>query len=284
MSKVYKNKSNFGHYLAGLWEGDGNVSIKNKTYPKPTLQITFHKSQLPLAEKLLSVLESYCNAKVGSIFKHKSRQAIYLNISSIEGLKLFVTLTHHKLRGPKVADLNNVKDYLNIKHKTNFSKAHQAKSALTNNAWLAGFIDADGSFALRQTLPTKAQKQLTECAFILVQRRSHPKSGLSYDEVFRKFALTFNVKIHLVKRSLGKEQLQLKLSSALSKAKLRHYLETYPLLTSKRLDFQLWCRVDDLMKVKQHYTASGVPEIQTIKQGFNTKRTWFNWAHLESMF
>ena len=75
-SKVYKSKSNFGHYLAGLWPGDGNFSIKNKAYPKPTLQITFHKNQLPLAERLLSVLESMGKSKIGSIFKHKSRLAI----------------------------------------------------------------------------------------------------------------------------------------------------------------------------------------------------------------
>ena len=51
---------------------------------------------------------------------------------------------------------------------------------LSNDAWLAGFIDADGSFAIRQTLKNKITKKQTECQFILVQRVVYPKTGELY--------------------------------------------------------------------------------------------------------
>jgi hypothetical protein len=75
--KVYNNKNNLGHYLAGLWHGDGNIK---KGYPKPTLHITFNITQLPYVKKLHKVLTNLCGAKAGSILKHGSRNACYLNI------------------------------------------------------------------------------------------------------------------------------------------------------------------------------------------------------------
>lgn len=38
---IYKNEHILGSYLAGLWEGDGSVSIRKGI--KPSIIITFHK-------------------------------------------------------------------------------------------------------------------------------------------------------------------------------------------------------------------------------------------------
>jgi hypothetical protein len=66
---IYNNDKIFGSYLAGLWEGDGSVAIKDKNFPKPTFHITFHIHQTPLAKKLLNVIMRRCgNVKVGSIY------------------------------------------------------------------------------------------------------------------------------------------------------------------------------------------------------------------------
>ena len=42
---IYKDKTIFGAYLAGLWEGDECVLVKSKEHLKPTINITFHKNQ-----------------------------------------------------------------------------------------------------------------------------------------------------------------------------------------------------------------------------------------------
>ena len=152
-----------------------------------------------------------------------------------------------------------------------------------DNAWLAGFIDADGSFAIRQTLETRGKK-LTECAFILVQRRYDSQTDSSYDFVFEGIARFLKCRVKSVLPHNGKEQVKLKLSSALCKAKLRTYLTSWPLLSSKHLDFQAWCRVDDLINAQKHYLTSGVDEIRKIKKTINNQRTCFCWYHLELYF
>lgn len=50
--QYYKNEKQFGYYIAGLWE-TGIVAVKqNAKHPKPTVIITFHKQQAPVAETL----------------------------------------------------------------------------------------------------------------------------------------------------------------------------------------------------------------------------------------
>ena len=57
-----------GHYLAGVWEGDGNTNIKDKSSPKTTMHITMDKRQAPYAKKLLALLRRLCNNDpVGSV-------------------------------------------------------------------------------------------------------------------------------------------------------------------------------------------------------------------------
>jgi hypothetical protein len=51
-SAIYKNDTDFGHYLAGLFEGDGHIIIPN-TGAKPSFHITFSIKNLILAQKLL---------------------------------------------------------------------------------------------------------------------------------------------------------------------------------------------------------------------------------------
>ena len=171
---VYKNVNFLGSYLAGLWEGDGSVKmIKNA---KPTISISFHKNEAPVAEKLLAIITNKCNnIRAGSVHYHKKRLACYLNIYSIEGLKYFITLVNGTLRTPKAYQINYIIDWLNQKHNTNIQKLPLSNLDLSEDAWLAGFIDADGSFAIRQTLKSKITKKQTKCQFILVQRTAYPK-------------------------------------------------------------------------------------------------------------
>jgi hypothetical protein len=51
------NYINLGSYLAGLFEGDGHISISkpDAKYKNLSLSITFHLKDLPLAERLKDV-------------------------------------------------------------------------------------------------------------------------------------------------------------------------------------------------------------------------------------
>lgn len=143
-------------------EGDGSVAIGKKT-EKPTIIITFHVNETPIVEKLLACISKNCNNyDVGSIYVQHKRSACYLAIRSIEGLNYFTTLVNGKLRTPKVYQLNYIIKWLNQKHNTNLKKLTVSEQSISEDAWLAGFIDADGSFAVRQTLESKTTKKKTD--------------------------------------------------------------------------------------------------------------------------
>ena len=61
---------------------------------------------------------------------------------------------------------------------------------------------------------------------------------------------------------------------------LIQYLNNYPLLTSKRNDFEDWYKVYQLIVDKKHLSEDGKLLIKNIKSNMNKKREVFNWNHL----
>ena len=279
---IYKNKFILGSYLAGLWEGDGSILMKPQQNFKPTINITFHKNQGVFAEKLLQTFSSQCKEKVGSIHYHKTRQACYLNIYSKGGLLNFINLVNGKLRTPKASQIDVVINWL-IKQGISVKKLPICSEPINKDAWLTGFIDADGSFGIRQTFKRGKIKQQTECECILVQRMYYPKTGESYFEIFSKIGDYFCVKLNTLKarNPNALSQYRIKISSAKSKKILRAYLDKFPLLSSKYLDYKAWSEVDDLMIKKHHYTDNGAIKISKIKTSMNSRRINYDWSHLD---
>ena len=278
---IYKNEQILGTYLAGLWEGDGSVSIRKGR--KPSIQITFHRKEAPLAEKLLAIITNKCNnAKVGCIYYQQKRLACYLSIYSIQGLKYFISLVNGKLRTPKAYQIDRIIDWLNTNCNAQIKKFPICGQPLSRDAWLAGFIDADGSFAIRQTLKSETTKKQTECQFILVQRTVYPKTGESYTDILSLIASFLCVRLNILKaRNCNAwDQYKVKVGSAKSKSILRVYLNKYPLLSTKQLDYRAWCFADDLMLQKLHYTEQGAKEITKIKKSMNNSRIDISWDHL----
>jgi hypothetical protein len=80
------NDEQFGHYLAGLIDGDGHFSSKQQ------LVIVFHKLDVSLAY--------YIKEKVGfgKVKKVKNKNAYLLIIAAREGLKKVINLINGKIR------------------------------------------------------------------------------------------------------------------------------------------------------------------------------------------
>ena len=280
---VYKNNDLFGSYVAGLWEGDGNINLPKNA--KPSISITFHKCDTNFANYLLNyfALKTKTN-KVGAVYNHKKRNACYLTLYSVKALICFVNLVRSKLRTPKAYIINLIIDWLNQKQLTKLKKVILNKRCVSSDAWLAGFIDADGSFAIRQTFENKIKsiKKLTECALIIYQRKIDPKTKHTYTKIFKALSefLRVNLNTEKARNPNAVDQYKIKASSALSKKVLRSYLDKYPLLSSKRLDYESWCSADDLMLIKMHYSSNGAEKITKLKRSMNSQRTYYNWDHL----
>jgi hypothetical protein len=261
------------NYLAGLIEGDGYITITNQD--RVILSITFNLKDKPLAEKLLSYLGK------GSIVKRKSN-CIELRFSHKQTLCKIIELINGKFRTPKIYQLYKLIDWMNKKHShprgTDITKLPLNDGPILNDSWLSGFIDADGSFYIRDSL-----KQII-CKFNLEQRKIYPKTNESYNLILNKICLALNVKLHIRERiSKKKSYYIIRLENQNAIKLLIGYLDTYPLLSSKHLDFLSWKIVFNEIINKNHMTVEGRKLVSLHKNQMNNSRTYFNWNHLNKL-
>lgn len=281
---IYSNKQILGSYFAGLWEGDGHITIA-KNGGKPAFHINFNIKELPLAKKLLNVIDHQCNSKSGSIRIQTKKNACVLNIYSKEGLRYLIHLVNGNLRSPKAYQIGLIINWLNQKHHGHIKLLPLSNDDLLNDAWLAGFIDADGSFGVELL----GQHKQVVCKFRLAQRMNHPSTALpqseqdqSYKPIMNNIANYLCVKLNVRKQTRSNRYYYIvSMSSANSKGILRSYLDKYSLLTSKLLDYKLWCCVDDLMLTKNHTSEKGQQHIEKLKGSMNNLRLLYNWDHLD---
>lgn len=253
---------------------------KNNT--RPSFRITFNIKDLPLAKKLVTFLIYNCGEKVGSIQYRLKENACVLHVRSIEGLLLIVNLINGKLRTPKAYQIDHIIDWLNTNHNAQINKFPICNQPLSADAWLAGFIDADGYFYVKHSLQTKTTYKQVLCSFSIEQRTTYPKTGQSYENIFNQIAKFLLVKLRIRKHNNTTNSYYLvAMTSAKSKSILRTYLDQYPLLSSKLLDYRDWCSVDNLIIKKQHNTKEAEKTINQLKLSMNSYRTYFNWGHLD---
>src|SRR5258705_419753 len=141
--------------------------------------------------------------------------------------------------------------------------------------YLAGFIDADGNFYIRNSL-----KQII-CKFALEQRMIYPKTNESYNFILNKICLALNVKLHSRIRAVQKDSYYIiRVENQNSIKLLIDYLDIFPLKSSKHLDFLCWKLVFNEIINKNHLTVEGRKIVSTEKGQMNDSRTFFNWDHL----
>jgi hypothetical protein len=289
---IDSNDSKLGYYLAGLWEGDGHILIPNKTHAPsgkryfPHFSITFHEIDKPLIETLKEIIG-------GTIRYKEENHACVLTISSLSGLKLVVSLLNGKLRTPKIIKFNNMIDWIN-----NYTAAAEPESAnflnysvdttpLIENGWLSGFIDADGSFDIRVTQKSQNHpKNSVSARFRIEQRKHDPVTGDSYLNLFQHISKTLGVTVGYTihKREANEiEYLIINLSSLKSRKILIEYLDSFPLFTSKFMNYIDWKECHKIMVDNLHLTEEGRNKAICLKSGMNRKRNYFNWDHLNCL-
>ncbi len=268
-SRFASSRKHFGSYLAGLFEGDGHVT-------KTHFHITFHIKEITLVKKLIDKLG------FGNIRYKLDNNACVLNIGGKSGLIAFINLINGELRTPKIRQLYTLIDYANSKFNTNIPKLALSKSHISENSWLAGFIEADGSFGIRNTKKTESiKKRNVSCRFRLEQRMLDPITNESYAYVLYLISDYLCVKLNTrLQKNTGRTYYIIESSSLESNTILRTYLEIHALFSSKYLDYTDWCKAHDLIVSKSQYTDSNQTFIEHLRNNMNNSRTSFNWDHL----
>lgn len=122
----------FGHYLAGLIEGDGHFSNQQQ------LIIVFNSLDISLAYFIKSVLG------YGTVKQVKDKNAVLFIISSKKGIITVLNLINGKIKTQVKLDqiISNILPVY-------FFELNRNLNTYFNNHWLAGFSDADASFQIK---------------------------------------------------------------------------------------------------------------------------------------
>ena len=75
------------------------------------------------------------------------------------------------MRTPKIEALHRLIDWLNAKNQTQLVKLGLDSSSLGDNSWLAGFIEADGSFHCGFDLNAKGIANRVRCYMTISQKQ-----------------------------------------------------------------------------------------------------------------
>nr|YP_010216384.1 hypothetical protein LK039_mgp02 [Ulva intestinalis]UBR43405.1 hypothetical protein [Ulva intestinalis] len=276
MTIIYNKAEMLGFYIAGLFEGDGHIVMPTVfNNHNPRWHITFRIKNKPLAQKLLS--------KIGYGFiRYKTKHnACVLTVSQVKGLKVLINMINGKFRTPKINQLYLLIDWLNKHHGTQIKKLPTYLGHLSKDAWLAGFIDADGSFGIRYTKKAPGIKQKVSCRFRLEQRMVDAKTNQSYSSVLTLIADYLVVRLNTrTQKSTKRTYYIIEMSSRASIIVLINYLNHYGLLSAKLLDYLDWRKAAQHIIHKTNYTQQGLAEISVLKNNMNTGRSNFNWDHL----
>jgi hypothetical protein len=276
----YKDLSNlnFSSYLTGLIEGDGSIltpkterSVKGKIN-YPSIQIVFHLKDYSLASMIQKEIKN------GSLSRKKGINAYVLTINNYNGLIFLISMINGNMRTPKIYSLYNLIDWLN------FKKIHKKplnNSPLDSNAWLSGYIEAEGRFSVRTTITSKNPK--VECKFELSQRQIDYKgnNNLDFLDIIAKIFLS---SVQAIRVKKPKSDYRIRTTSLNGNLILENYLNTFPLFGSKYLDYKDWIKVLDKFKSGQFKHKSNIEEICLIKSCMNEARTVFTWDHLNKIY
>lgn len=282
-NKKFEYSGAFSSYLAGLYEGDGHIWIQKQKGTKnhnPRFCITFGLKNEPLCKKLLDFIGS------GFIRYKHSENACVLVVSPVVGLKKIVNLINGELRTPKIHQLHSLIDWLNLNHNTQLEKLPLNKKSLDNNSWLSGFVDADGSFSVQYTKTEDgAKKSKISCRMRIEQRVLDPITNNSYSEILNQICTFLNCNLLTrTQKSTDNTYYTLAATSKVSSAILIQYFSKYPLFSSKFLDYKDWEQVAYLIINNQHLTEEGINTVELVRSRMNTKRTEFNWEHLQNFY
>ena len=264
------NTTIISSYLAGLIESDGCIYVSTNSKAVARVTITFNSKDLPLA--LLIQKELKC----GNIYKRKGKNAYEYVISNLEGLILITNLINGYMRTHKIDKLYKLIDWINFKNKNFLKKLPLDNSCLSSNAWLAGFIEGDGCFYVRVTKNNNCATYKIACLFELAQKTTEENSML---DIMTKISEFLSTNIRVLKKW---SQYRIRTSSYDSNKILVSYFNKFPLFSSKYLDCLSWQKVLNI-KIKKEQVKK-IEEINKIKNNMNSKRTHFNWDHLQNFY
>lgn len=267
------------YYLTGIIEGDGSIIVPKyikddkgrNTYP--SIQITFSLHDITLALMLQKVLG------YGSISRKKGKNAYVLTINNKEGLINIINLVNGKFKTSKINAFNKLIYWYNDKGESIVPKP-LCKLSLDRSSWLAGFIEADGHFSVRATKQGKYPK--VECRFELSQAKTsiHGDSYL----IMKEISDYLNSSLKSIRNESIHSQYRIRTINTNSNLLIISYLNKYPLMGKKYLDFLSWSEIAELFIKGNVKHKEIIDKAIKTKEEMNDNRKLFTWNHLRDFY
>lgn len=239
------NDESFGHYLAGLIEGNGHFNS--------TQQLVFEFNFLDAS------LAYYIKNRLGfgSVKKVKDKNAFLLVISAKKGIEKVIHLINGKLitdykYNQIIQNILNHSNYADFKKEIDF-KLNLNKDLKTH--WLAGFSEADTSFQIK--IFHKNNKFEVTLNFQIDQKNKEVllliRDFLGGNVGYRKSQDTYFYK-----------------STNFGSAKnVINYFDKYHLLSSKHVNYLKWRKAYLIIQNKDHFTENGQYKLMKLKNTMN---------------
>lgn len=237
------NDKQFGHYLAGLIDGDGHFSSKQQ------LVIVFSSPDVKLAY--------YIKEKIGfgHVNKVKDKNAYLYIVSNKKGIIKIINLINGKLRTINKFNqiINNILS--NYNDKTIELKFNNSNDF--NNHWIAGFSDADASFQIK---------------IINRDNKLKPEIRLNYQIDQKNNDILLLIKDYFG-GNIGYRESQdtyyYGSTSFGSAKKVIKYFDTFHLQSSKHINYLKWRKAYLIIQNKDHLTETGINKIKILKNSMN---------------
>ena len=270
-NSILATKNNLCHYLAGLLEGDGHISIPalgNTTLNRvlnPRIVFTSHINNLGMY--------AFIQSELGNVgrFQITGENILRYIIGDKAGIMLFINLIHGKLRTPKNKRFNDLIKVFNVKYSLGISESLLDNSDYTNNSWFTGFTEADGHFGIKY-VESKAKSDTRKRSvsenislkFRLDQRSYDKPTSSSMKPFMESLALFLSCNLKNYTNNKGSEALSLSVLSIDGVKFLIDYFNKYPLLGNKSNDFNKWEIVYNMIISKEHLTEQGRLKIRSL--------------------
>ena len=237
----------FGHYLAGLIDGDGHFSSKQQ------LVIVFHTLDAYLAYYIKERLG------FGSVKKIKNKNAFILVIAARKGLEKVINLINGKIRTENkfnqiTNNILNHDNYTEFRKKINGLRPLNLEKDLRNH-WLAGFSDADASFQIK--LLNRSNKVEVRLNFQIDQKKDSVllliKDFFGGNIGYRKSQDTY----YYGSTSFG------------SAKNIINYFDYFHLLSSKHINYLKWRKAYLIIQKRDHLNKHGLEKIIKLKNTMN---------------
>nr|YP_010608689.1 hypothetical protein PNX16_mgp082 [Drechslerella dactyloides]WAN89769.1 hypothetical protein [Drechslerella dactyloides] len=146
-------------------------------------------------------------------------------------------------------------------NKHNFSSNASLGINLLNPYWLTGFVDAEGSFTVSISKSNRVKVGWTVIPGFKITLHKKDRAILEMIQSF--FNGVGNITEH------GDNTIHYRIYSIDELYFVIKHFDKYYLITQKRADYELWRRIIEIIKNKEHLTKEGIEKIVAIRASIN---------------